>query len=296
MTKCGSVAMIGLANVGKSSLVNKIVGQKVSIVSSKPNTTRDRVCGIKNGVDEKGDKYQIIFYDTPGISPAHTELNKIMGKQISNAVAEVDVICYCLDEINDAEIGKIKNYEKKGTPVIVVVNKTDIKSFEKLYPQLNKLNTLAFVKSIICVSAKTGKNIDVLEKEIVKFLPEDETQFKDEEMFTTQNVRFLASEIIRESALNLLNKEIPHGIGVEIVKFIEGRSYEIYADILCESKTHKPIIVGKGGQMLRKIGTMSRIELEKLLGAHVNLMLFVKVESDWRNRANILKELGYNNK
>jgi len=285
--KCGTVALIGEPNVGKSSLVNALVGESVSITSAKANTTRDKICGIKNGQG-----YQIIFLDTPGMNTKRNMLDKYMGKQISSSVAQADVICYCMTNITDAEIEKLKNYENRN--IIVVVNKIDTTSFEKLYPKLTKLNDIGFIKAVVAVSAKTGKNLDVLEAEIVKLLPAGEAQFTDEDLFTTQSQKTMAAEIIRKNILELLDKEIPHGVGVQIIKWNEAkRTIEIDADILCDKPSHKPIILGKKGDMIRKIGSMCRIELQKTLNAHIQLNLFVKVKEDWRNNTNILGDLGY---
>lgn len=292
MTKfrCGRVVLIGEPNVGKSSIVNKIVGEKVSIVADLPGTTRSAIRGVKTGVD-----YQIVFLDTPGMHKTHNQLHKFMSKSISHALAEANLVMYVLDatDMRAEFIDKIKNYEKKEIPIIIAVNKADLTTFAKLYPKLEPLNSMSFVADIIPISAKTGFNIDVLEKTLVKHLPEGEALFEDE-AFTDQNTKSMAEEIIRGELLKLLHREIPHGIAVKITKWVEDRrELEIHAEIICDKPSHKPIIIGKKGAVLKTAGTVAREEIRKLTGMHVRLFTRVFVREEWRNKNSKLAEFGY---
>lgn len=287
-TKCGNVVLIGEANVGKSSIVNAIVGERVSIVADLAGTTRSAVRGVKTLND-----YQIIFLDTPGMHKSINQLHKFSQKQISHALADADVIVYVLDDIKPDFIEKIKNYENFGCPVIVAVNKVDKTTMQKLYPKLEELNKIEFVKDIVPVSAKTGQNIDVLESKIVRFLPLTEFQFEKDE-YTDQTTKSMAEEIIRAELLKHLGREIPHGLAVKISKWIPGRrEIEIHADIICEKASHKPIIIGKRGSILKQVGMTARDEIRKLTGTHVLLWTHVFVRENWRTSNSKLKALGF---
>lgn len=289
--KSGFVAIIGKPNVGKSTLLNHLIGEKVSIVSPKPQTTRNKILGIYNDRD-----YQIVFIDTPGIHKSHNKLDDYMEKSIKEAQKDVDVLLIMLDgskgiRQNDLEL--VKKYEQSSQKVIVVVNKIDVTTFEKLYPDLAKLNELSFVEDIIPISARTGKNVDVLLAKIKSLLTDTQVYF-DTDMYTDKSVRFMLAELVREKALYLLQDEIPHGIAVDVVAMQEENEVmHIDVDIIVERKTHKMIVIGKNGSMLKEIGSRARIDMEELLGQKVYLRLFVKVKEDWRSSDFYVGDFGY---
>lgn len=290
--KSGFVAILGLPNVGKSTLLNAILKEKVSIVSPKPQTTRNKILGILN--DDDG---QIVFIDTPGIHNAHNKLDEYMNKAINTAKDDVDVLLFVIDgtkKIGDNVIDTLNKYTKGIDNVILVVNKIDDTTYEKLYPELSKCNGLEGVKDIVPVSAKKGKNLDELIKVIKTYL-KDDVKYFDDDIYTDQSIKFLCGEIIREKALWLLQDELPHGIAIEIARFNDGDNVcEIDADIIIEKASHKQIIIGAGGAMLKNIGTKSRLEMEKIVGKKIMLKLFVKVREDWRSKSSSIKSLGYN--
>ena len=290
--KSGFVAILGQPNVGKSTLLNAILKEKVSIVSPKPQTTRNKILGIYN--DEES---QIVFIDTPGIHTSHNKLDEYMNKAISTAKKDVDVIVYVIDgtkKINQSTLDTLNKYTKDESNVILVVNKVDDTTYEKLYPELSKCNSLEGVKDIVPLSALKGKNVEELIKVIKTYLTDD-VMYYDDDIYTDQSVKFIVAETIREKALWLLQDELPHGIAVEIVRFEEGESLtEIDADIILEKSSHKQIVIGKNGSMLKSIGMKSRHDIEKLIGTKVMLKLFVKVREDWRHKDSVLKSIGYN--
>lgn len=289
--KSGFVTILGKPNVGKSTLLNKILGEKVSIVSPKPQTTRNKILGILNEPE-----YQIIFIDTPGKHNIKNKLDKYMDSEIEQAKQDVDIVLLVIDgskRINESDYEFVESFEKSKQKVIVVINKIDDTTFEKLYPQLVRFNNMKFVLDIIPISAKNGKNVDELIKVIKNNLTSDIKYF-DDDIFTDKSIRFMVSEIIREKALLYLQDEIPHGIAVDIVEFKEdSKKVIIDADIICEREAHKPIILGRNGEMIKKIGTASRIDIENLVGLKVYLSLFVKVRDNWRNNFNQMNNLGY---
>lgn len=289
--KSGFVTILGKPNVGKSTLLNKILGEKVSIVSPKPQTTRNKILGILNEPE-----YQIIFIDTPGKHNIKNKLDKYMDSEIEQAKQDVDIVLLVIDgskKINESDYEFVESFEKSKQKVIVVINKIDDTTFEKLYPQLVRFNHMKFVLDIIPISAKNGKNVDELIKVIKSNLTSDIKYF-DDDIFTDKSIRFMVSEIIREKALLYLQDEIPHGIAVDIVEFKEdSKKVIIDADIICEREAHKPIILGRNGEMIKKIGTASRIDIENLVGLKVYLSLFVKVRDNWRNNFNQMNNLGY---
>ena len=239
--KSGFVAVIGKPNVGKSSLVNELVGEKVSITSPKAQTTRNRIFGIKNGKD-----YQIVFVDTPGVQHTQTKLGDYMTKATEGATADVDAIVIVLDalRVNTEDFKIIEKYEKVRCPVFIVINKIEITNFEKMYPVLAKLNKYTFVKKFITTSALRKMNIQELEDELVACMPEGDPYYPVDE-YTDKSTRFMCSEIIREKALLYLQEEIPHGIAVEVVTFEEDKNLvNINANIVTESDRHKQIIIG----------------------------------------------------
>lgn len=281
MYSCGYVAIVGKPNAGKSSLVNAIVGEKVAIVSNKPQTTRDNILGIRTG-----DNYQIILVDTPGIHPTKNHLDKFMMKNVRTALAGVDVIVYLVDgtkKIDDDEIEYIEKLKAGDIPVLVAVTKKDKKKKVDFNGDFE-------------ISSVTHEGVIELMNKVITYLPKSETNnfIYDEDEFTNKSMRFIVAENIREASLELLQKEIPHGIAVEIVSFKTERFvYKIEADIICEKDSHKGIIIGKGGQTLKKIGEKARLATEDLFGRKVFLKLFVKVEEGWRNKPNKLVSLGY---
>jgi len=282
--KVGRVVFIGNPNVGKSSLLNALVGEAVSIVTDMPGTTREEARGVLNG-----DGYQIVFLDTPGMGKARTDLDRFMNKSISMAHAEADVIVYALDAVDFKGVEKIGNFSK---PVIVAVNKTDKSSFEKLYPKLQQLDA-SKVKAVVPVSAKTGYNLDVLVAEIVKLLPKGEKQF-DEDEYTDQSLRKMCAEIVRGELIKRLSAEVPHGLAVIVAGWKEiEKELEIKAEIIVAKQSHKPIVIGKKGAMLKDVGIAARKQIEELTGKHVRLKTHVIVREGWKDKDGILNELGY---
>ena len=287
--RTGRVALLGEPNTGKSSIVNAIVGEDVSIVSDKAGTTRDEIIGIKTGTN-----HQIIFLDTPGMLKKQNLLDKAMAKAISNAVASADLILYVLDamDIKDEHIVKITNLRDKH-PIIVAVNKVDRSSHQKLYPKLGQLNERVgkFARAIIPCSAKSGFNMDVLEREIALHLPTGQPQF-DEDDYTTQPMRKMAEEIIREQLLHALYNELPHGIAVKVIEWREtSKQIEIKAEIYCNNARHKPMIIGKKGSVLKAVGIASRAKLEDLTQKHVRLLTHVLVREGWKDKKDFVDAL-----
>lgn len=289
--KSGFITIIGKPNVGKSTLLNHIIGEKVSIVSPKPQTTRNKILGIYN--DEE---YQIIFIDTPGMHKSHNKLDEYMEKSIKEAQKDVDVLLIMIDGskgIKQGDLDLVKKYERSNQKVIVVVNKIDVTTFERLYPDLAKLNELDFVEDIIPISARTGKNVDVLLSKIKSLLTDTQVYF-DTDMYTDKPIRFMLAELVREKALYLLQDEIPHGLAIEVVAMQEDNDIvNVDIDIIVERKTHKMIVIGKNGSMLKEIGSRARLDMQELLGKKVYLRLFVKVKEDWRNSDFYVGDFGY---
>ncbi len=293
MFKSGFVTIIGKANVGKSTLLNALVGEQVAIVSWRPQTTRDKIIGIMNG-----DNYQAVFIDTPGIHKAKNELSKFMMKNVESALDGVDIVIYVINgekNIDENDLKLIKQYAASATPFIVVINKMDVADKEKVLGMIDTLKDIEGIDSIIPISAMKGKKLDILKERIQENLKEG-VQFYPEDMITDKSVRFMVAEIIREKAMKFLGEEVPYGVAVNINLFKErdDNLIDIDADIVCEKKAHKPIIIGKGGAMLKKIGTTARQDIEKLLDSKVFLNLWVRVKDDWRDSEQLLNELGYN--
>ena len=278
--RSGFVTIIGKPNAGKSTLINALVGEKVAIVSPKPQTTRNKILGILNIPD-----YQIVFVDTPGIHASKNKLDEYMAKDISEAKKSVDLIVIVIDgskRIRQEDVEFVKKYDNRNTNAILVVSKIDESSFDKLYPQLLPFNELKFIKDIIPISVFKNKNVDVLLEKIKGYMPEGDIMF-DEDIYTDKSVKFMVSELIREKMLWLLHDEIPHGVAVEIIVYEEkSKLAKISADIICEKQSHKQIIIGKNGSMIKNIGIKAREEIEKLLDKKVMLELFVKVREGWR--------------
>lgn len=292
MFKSGFVTIIGRPNVGKSTLLNYIMGEKLSIVSSKPQTTRNNIQTILTGED-----YQIVFVDTPGIHKPRHKLGEYMVKLANDTVSDVDLIVFVTTP--DVEVGKgdihiLEQLKDTNVPVFLVVNKMDETTDERLAKTLKNYSDFFPFKEIIPIAAIKGKNVDTLIKLMVDYMKEGPKYYPDE-MIIDKQERFIVSEIIREKALRLLSDEVPHGIAVEVIKMKENENgkYNIEANLLCEKESHKGIIIGKNGKMLKKISTYSRESIEKFTGKKVNLRIWVKVKKDWRDSPFVLKELGY---
>lgn len=294
MIKCGFVGIVGRPNSGKSTLVNALVNEKVSIVSPKAQTTRNNILGIMN------DKaYQIVLIDTPGVTKINNRLDEYMQKNVSGAITDVDVLLITIDSSKDVIDGIefARKYINHGIHTIILLTKIDLISKEQLFQKLTLFNNIE-ADAIIPISSVKKLNLDELVKEILKYLPEieDNKRYFDQDVYTDKSVRFIASEIIREKSLYYLDKEIPHGIAVEITKFVEEDNLiTIDANIICEKDSHKAIIIGKGGKMLKKIGHEARVSIQKVVQNKVVLNLWVKVKENWRDRESFLTEIGYNN-
>ena len=288
--RSGFVAILGRPNVGKSSIMNRIVGEKVAIVSNHPQTTRSKLLGVATGPD-----WQLVFVDTPGLHKPRTKLGEYMMKSASDAREGVDAVLAVVDgqRIGGGDKAVLSDIQSMNCPRFLAVNKIDIVPPEKLMPQLAELNEFHF-DQIFSVSARTGENIDLLTRKLIEAMPEGPKYFPDD-MITDQPERVMCAEIIREKALNNLRDEIPHGVGVEMlqIKKVSDNLTEIHANVYCEKESHKSIIIGKQGAMLGKIGSQARVDIERLLGTKVMLKLWVKVRLDWRNRAGDLRTLGY---
>ena len=292
MFKFGYVGVVGNTNAGKSTLVNALVGEKVSIVSPKKQTTRNNIMGILTK-----DNYQLVFVDTPGLHRSKNKLDRFMMKNVRNVVAGVDVILYIVDGTRFKE--EENDYIKKLTdtaPTIVGISKVDAGSYEKIYPIMSSLGKNKDIKAIIPFSSYKNRNLDEVIKEILKILPEQDTKnFEfDEDMYTDKSVRFMAAEIIREKALLLLNEELPHGLAINVTKFDEQENIAyIDVDIICERDSHKSIVIGKHGSKIKEIATRARADIEEMLGKKVMLECFVKVRKNWRDVESEIEDLGY---
>ena len=292
--KSGFVTIIGRPNVGKSTLMNHLIGQKIAITSNKPQTTRNRIQTVYTDM-ERG---QIIFLDTPGIHQAKDKLGEYMVNVAEKTLSEVDLILYLVEPNTFVGAGEqhiIKQLEKTKTPVILIINKADTVDQEKMFQAIDTYRKLYDFAEIIPTSALRGNNLDDVIDSIFKYLPYG-PQFYDEDTITDQPERAICAEIIREKALHALKDEIPHGIAVAIDQMKDrpnGKIIDIDATIVCEKDSHKGIIIGKQGAMLKKIGTNARYEMERLLDANVNLKLWVKVKKDWRDSDFLIKNFGY---
>lgn len=295
--KCGFVAIVGRPNAGKSTLVNALVGQKVSIVSPKAQTTRNNIIGVVNSSD-----YQIVLVDTPGQNSAKNGLDDYMQKSIKGAVSGVDLVVVAIDGSKasfEQEKNIINKYTGQNIPVVVAVTKIDLLTGEKLFKVLSSFNNLDNVQDIVPISSVKNRNIDELIKVMLKFLPEidEKNRYYGEDEYTDKSLKFICSEIIREKALYFLDKEIPHGIAVSIVSYKEGEGLtSVDAEIICEKDSHKNIIIGKGGSMLKKIGHEARVSFQKVIQQKVDLHLWVRVKENWRDNIGFLNDIGYNNK
>ena len=289
--KSGFATLIGRPNVGKSTLMNYLIGQKIAITSNKPQTTRNRIQTVLT--TEEG---QIVFVDTPGIHKAKNKLGEYMVNIAERTLNEVDVVLWLVEPTTFIGAGEkhiADQLQKVHTPVILVINKVDMVKREEVLPAIAAYKDLYEFAEIVPVSARSGENTDELLRVIMKYLPYG-PQFYDEDTITDQPERQIVAELIREKALHCLNEEIPHGIAVTIESMKKNRKVmHIDATIICERDSHKGIIIGKQGNMLKKIGSTARYEIEKMLGCQVNLKLWVKVKKDWRDSEYLMKNFGY---
>lgn len=294
--KSGFVTLIGRPNVGKSTLMNHLIGQKIAITSDKPQTTRNRIQTVYT--DDRG---QIIFLDTPGIHKAKNKLGEYMVSVAEHTLKEVDVVLWLVEPTTYIGAGEqyiAEQLSNVKTPIILVINKIDtVKNQEDILTFISTYKDICNFAEIVPVSALKDKNTDLMLELLYKYLPNG-PQYYDEDTVTDQPMRQIAAELIREKALRLLKDEIPHGIAVTVEKMTERQNgiMDVEANIVCERDSHKGIIIGKGGAMLKKIGTQARKEIENLMDTKVNLQLWVKVRKEWRDSELYIKNYGYNQK
>ena len=298
MKKSGFVAIVGRPNVGKSTLMNRIIGQKIAITSKKPQTTRNQIRTVYTS-----DEGQIVFVDTPGVIKSKNKLGDYMVRATSSAVKDVDLILWLVepsDYIGEGDKAIAEKLKNSKVPVVLVINKLDTIKKSDVIIFMDAYRKIMDFAEIVPISAFKGENVDELIKVIFSYLKEG-PYFFDEDTITDQPSRQIAAELIREKALRLLDKEIPHGIAVviDVMQYRKTSSgqgiYDIDATIICERDSHKGIIIGKGGQMLKKIGQDARIDIEKMMETKVNLHLFVKVKNNWRDSDYLVKNFGYKN-
>ncbi len=290
--RSGTVAVIGKANAGKSTLINVLVGEKVAIVSPKPQTTRDRILGILNREGR-----QIVFVDTPGIYRQRNALTGIMMRTTENTSRDVDVILYVHDGhagVEESDIALMKKYASLGIPMLVAYTKTDIMQKDRIPEDVKKIVEGGVEKDIFPVSARKGSNLKKLEDAIAALLPEGEPLFP-EDVVSDRSEKFMIAEIMREKILLKFDQEIPHGVAIVINTFEkqENGVFDINLDIVCEKPNHKAILIGKQGRALKEVASFARQDMEKFLGAKVFLTTYVKVRENWRDREGMLRELGY---
>lgn len=291
MKQIGYFAIVGRPNVGKSTLLNHILGEKIAIVSSKPQTTRNRILGIETRGED-----QFVFLDTPGIFRATNPLGDYMVKTANNAMLDADAVILVADASfapGEIELRILQNLARSETPVILALNKVDLCRREKLAETITAYAAAHPFAAVVPISAKKGKYVDELLEECAKFLHEDEWIF-EEDMITDQSQRALAAELIREKILRTVDREVPHGIAVVIEEFSEEEGVtRIRAEIFCEKASHKGILVGKNGETLKRIGSYARADLEKLLGTKVYLDLWIKVKENWRDTQRGITDFGF---
>ena len=289
--KSGFVTLIGRPNVGKSTLMNYLIGQKIAITSNKPQTTRNRIQTVLTT-----DEGQIVFVDTPGIHKAKNKLGEYMVNVAEKTLNEVDVVLWLVEPTTFIGAGEqhiAKQLQRVKTPVILVINKVDSVKREEILPAIAAYKDIYDFADIVPVSARSGDNTDELLRVIMKYLPYG-PQFYDEDTVTDQPERQIVAELIREKALHSLQDEIPHGIAVAIDRMkMQNKVMHIDATIICERDSHKGIIIGKQGSMLKKIGSTDRYEIDRMLDCKVNLKLWVKVKKDWRDSEFLMKNFGY---
>ena len=290
--RSGYVAVIGRANAGKSTLINVMVGEKVSIVSPKPQTTRDRILGVLTEED-----YQMVFVDTPGIYKARNALTDMMMRTTETSARDVDFLLYVVDGhngISEDDLELMKKYKGLNIPMAIAYTKIDIMPKENIPLDMAKFADSDLDVDVFPVSARKGKNVNALKEFLVEKMPEGEKIF-EEDIVSDKSERFMISEIMREKILLKFDKEIPHGIAIVINEFFknEGGVYEVNLDIVCERANHKAILIGKQGRAIKEVSSFARQDMEKFLGAKVFLTTYVKVKEDWRDRPNLLREYGY---
>ena len=290
--RSGYIAVIGRANAGKSTLINVMVGEKVSIVSPKPQTTRDRILGVLTEED-----YQIVFVDTPGIYKARNALTDMMMRTTETSVKSVDYILYVVDGhdgLTDEDFSLMKKYKDLGVPMAVAYTKIDIMPKENIPLDMAKFADSGLDLDVFPVSARKGKNVRQLKEFLVGQMPEGDKVF-EEDIVSDKSEKFMIAEIMREKILLKFDKEIPHGIAVVINEFKQNDNgvYEVNLDIVCERANHKAILIGKQGRAIKEVSSFARQDMEKFLGAKVFLTTYVKVKEDWRERPNLMREFGY---
>lgn len=293
MYKSGFVTVVGRPNVGKSTLLNHIIGEKISIISNKPQTTRNKIQLVYTE-----DEFQIVFLDTPGIQMPKNKLGEYMLKVSRGTLDEVDVITFMVDE--SMETGKldsfiIKELKDTKTPLILIINKTDKLTKDELDKLIVKYTNMDMFVDVIPISALNGDNVDSYINSLEKLLPEGPQYFPGD-MITDQPERLIIAEMVREKALQNLEEEVPHGIYVEIEKITQRDNrdlVDVQGVVYCEKNSHKGMVIGKGGKMLKRIGKNAREDIEKLLGSQVNLQLWVKVDKNWREKEARIKRFGY---
>lgn len=293
MTKTAFIAIVGCPNVGKSSLLNKMLGQKVAIVSSKPQTTRTRIMGVLT----EGE-IQLVFTDTPGFHKPHNMLGEKMNKAIGEGISDVDaclLVTEPLGEAREEELKLINRFKRDNIPALLAINKIDtVPDKTRLMEKISSFSKLYDFTAVVPVCAVDGNGVNALLDELKKLTFESEHLFPDDTL-TDQPERVIASEMIREKILRLLDKEVPHGTAVAIEKFKERDNSDILdieATVYCEKESHKGIIIGRDGETLKKISTRARIDMEKFFGCKVNLKCWVKVKEDWRNREGLIHNFG----
>ena len=290
--KSGYIAVIGRANAGKSTLINVLVGEKVSIVSPKPQTTRDRILGVLTEED-----YQLVFVDTPGLYKAHNALTDMMMRTTETSARDVDFILYVLDGhdgITDDDFASIRKYKDLGLPMAVAYTKIDIMPKENIPLDMAKFADSGLDIDVFPISARKGKNIRALKAFLVEQMPEGDKLFS-EDIVSDKSEKFMLAEIMREKILLKFDKEIPHGIAIVINRFVlqDNGVYDVNLDIVCERANHKAILIGKQGRAIKEVSSFARQDMEKFLGAKVFLTTYVKVKEDWRERPNLMREYGY---
>ena len=292
LTKSGMISIVGRPNVGKSTLTNALVGEKIAIVTNKPQTTRNRICAVLN----RGE-CQYVFMDTPGLHKARTRLGEYMVGVVKESVADVDAVMLLIEPIphvGGPEAELIARIRVLGVPAVLVINKIDTVKKEELLSVMQVYQAECDFQAIVPISAKNGDGVEELLNVLAAFLPEGPQLFPDD-MITDQPERQVCAEIIREKLLLCLEKEIPHGTAVELSKFSERENgiIDIDATIYCEKASHKGIIIGKNGAMLKKISTLARKDIEAFMGAKVFLETWVKVKENWRDNLNFIRDVGY---
>lgn len=291
--RSGFVSIVGSPNVGKSTLLNRMIGQKIAIVTDRAQTTRNKITGVLSRPD-----YQIVFLDTPGVTNPKNKLGEYMQKVAFDAMNEVEAILFVADAeqgVRERDEQLLLRLKSAKAPVIGFINKADTASLGQANEAQEALERAGFLKEILRGSAKNGEGVDLLQQALLGYLVPG-PQYFPEDMVTDQPERVICGELIREKALLLLREEVPHGVGVGVDKMERRQDrdmMDVYATIYCERDSHKGIVIGKGGSMLKRIGQEARKDMEWMLGCPVNLQIWVKVKEDWRNRQGMLHELGY---